>query len=488
MDAEAVRVQPKPPGRMVRIALIAGWGAVLGCLFVNAARRVGGPTGDFVHFFAAAQAMVHGQDIYTSGIGWYIYPPLLAFLYTPLVSLPPAAAAMVMLVCNMTLMVLSVFLATREFSRRFGARIGGWTTCAVALTAVLLTADKLKGELQMWQTNMLLLFLFTSALCLLDRRPGLAGLALGFAFNIKYWPIVLMPYLLLRRRWAAAAAFAASIVAFALLPAVETGWEVNLKDQAVAYRGLLRVVGLPMGTGQGANVPSLAAGMSVSIPSAAARLAGAGGSPAVGYAFAALVGLTALAAAAWLYRRNGVALLYRPDGVKNGDPATRAVVGLEWAGLLTAVLLFSPQTNPRHLSLLLFVQTAAALLLLCPRRDVARLPLLIGTIVLVLGLVLPPADPIFGARSAGALEVWRGVGGPCWCALAMLGALLWVGMRYARPPANTTTASLAARRSGFVPGTQAQPPKSVTPSDRRKSSSSSARPVTSAGGVRVSRP
>ncbi len=456
-------MQPKPPGRMVRIALIAGWIAVLGCLFVNAARRVGGPTGDFVHFFAAARAMVRGQDIYTSGIGWYIYPPLLAFLYTPLVSLPPAAAAMVMLVCNMTLMVLSVFLATREFSRRFGVQIGGWTTCAVALTAVLLTADKLKGELQMWQTNMLLLFLFTSALCLLDRRPGLAGLALGFAFNIKYWPIVLMPYLLLRRQWTAAAAFAASIVAFALLPSVETGWKVNLNNQAVAYRGLLRVVGLPVGTGQGANVPSLAAGMSVSIPSAAARLAG--GSPAVGYAFAALVGLTALAAAAWLYRRNGVAFLYRPDGVKNGDPATRAVVGLEWAGLLTAVLLFSPQTNPRHLSLLLFVQTAAALLLLCPRRNVARLPLLIGTTVLVLGLVLPPADPFLGARfgvwSAEALKVWRGVGGPCWCALAMLATLLWVGMQYARLPAsaNGGAARLAAWRNGTVinPGTPATP-------------------------------
>ncbi len=49
--------------------------------------------------------------------------------------------------------------------------------------------------------------------------------------------------------WTAAAAFVASIMAFALLPAVETGWDVNLKNQAVAYRGLLRVVGLPAGTG-----------------------------------------------------------------------------------------------------------------------------------------------------------------------------------------------------------------------------------------------
>ncbi len=201
--------------------------------------------------------------------------------------------------------------------------------------------------------------------------------------------------------------------------------------------------------------------MSVSIPSAAARLAG--GPPQVGYAVAGLVGLTALAAVAWLYRRNGLSFLYRPDGLKSGNPATRAVVGLEWAGLLTAVLLFSPQTNPRHLSLLLFVQTAAALLLLCPRKGVARLPLLIGTAVLVLGLVLPPGDPFFGAQvgvwSAGALEVWRTIGGPCWCALAMLASLLWVGLQYARSPApeNTAAARLAAWRNGAAinPGTQA---------------------------------
>jgi hypothetical protein len=407
--------------------------------------------------------------------------------------LPRAAAETFVLVGNTTLLVLSVFLATREFARRFGAKIGGWTTCAVALTAALLTADKLKGELQMWQTNLLLLFLFTAALCLLDRRPGFAGLALGFAFNIKYWPIVLIPYLLLRRRWTAAAAFAASIAAFALLPAVETGWDVNLKNQAVAYRGLLRVVGLPAGTGQGANVPGLAAGMSVSIPSAAARLAGAGGSPEVGYAAAGLVGLTALAAAAWLYRRNGVSFLYRPDGVKNGDPATRAVVGLEWAGLLTAVLLFSPQTNPRHLSLLLFVQTPAALLLLCPRRGASRLPLLIGTVVLVLGLLLPPGEQFFGARvgvwSAGSLEVWRTIGGPCWCALAMLASLLWVGLPYAHlpAPANPAAARLAAWRkvvvpsilgSAIKPGMPATTASAVPSPARRRSRQSPSRPLT----------
>ena len=432
----------KTPSRLMRIVVVAGWAVLVACLFVNAVRRVGGPTGDFVHFYEAARAMARGQDLYSSGRGGYIYPPLLAFLYTPFAGLPANAAAVVLLVCNTALMLASGFLAAGELARRFGVRADPWQTAGVALVAALLVADKLKGELQMWQTNLLLLFLFTAALRLLDRRPTLAGAALGVAFNIKYLPIVLLPYLLLRRRWAAAGAFAASAAGFALLPAALTGWDANLRNQAVAYDGILRLVGVPVGPARAANVEGITAAFSVSIPSAFARLAG--GSAVLGLAAAGLVGLAAAAAAAWMYRRNGVPFLYRPDGARPEAQPARALAGVEWAALMTAVLAFSPQTNTRHLSLLLFVLTAAVVLLAFPHRGVARWPLLVGTSVLVLGLVLPPGSQEFGER-LGALftasvESWRAIGGPSWCALAMLGTLLWVGLRYAR--------SLAEARGG----------------------------------------
>ena len=304
----------KTPGRLRWIVLVAAWAAVLACLFLNAVRRVGGDTGDFVHFYEAARAMVRGEDIYSSGRGGYIYPPLLAFLYSPLAGLPQNAAAVVLLAGNMALLLGSVFLAVREMARRFDVRADGWKTAAVALTAVLLVGDKLKGELQMWQTNLLMLFLFTAALRLLDRRPALAGIALGLAFNIKYLPIVVLPYLLLRRRWTAAGAFAASAVGFALLPAVLTGWNVNLHYQAVAYSGLFRLMGVYVGAAQAANIDGITAEFSVSIPSGIARLAGAGGSAGVALAAAGLLALAAAAGAAWMYRRNGVPFLYRPDG------------------------------------------------------------------------------------------------------------------------------------------------------------------------------
>ena len=325
-------------------------------------------------------------------------------------------------------------------------RANAWKSAAVALVAVLLVGDKLKGELQMWQTNLLMLFLFTAALALIDRWPTLAGAVLGVAFNIKYLPVVFLPYLLLRRRWKTAGAFAASAVGFALLPAILTGWDANLHNQAVAYSGLLRLMGVPVGAARAANINGITAEFSVSIPSGVARLAG--GSAGVALAAAGLVALAVAAIAAWIYRRNGVPFLYRPDGFRADAPSVRAIAGLEWAVLVTAVLVFSPQTNTRHLSLLLMVQTLAVLLLASPRPGISRWPLLVGTAVLAFGLIFPPGTQDFiqvvGIWCAGPLEAWRLIGGPSWCALAMLGTLLWVGLRYARVPPGAAATRLAS--------------------------------------------
>src|SRR5438128_8488606 len=53
-------------------------------------------------------------------------------------------------------------------------------------------------------------------------------------------------------------------------------------------------------------------------------------------------------------------------------------------------------------------------------------PLALGTLLLTLGLVLPPG----GAGYDASVRFWHYHGGPCWCALAMYGTLLWTGLRY----------------------------------------------------------
>jgi hypothetical protein len=399
---------------------------LLSYLLANAFSRIPrSDTGDFGHFYHAAKAMHEGRDIYASWHQGYVYPPLLAFLYEPFALLSENAAATVLLFVNVLLMSVSALLGARELTRRFGS--ADWATAGLAIAAILLTEDKLRGELQMWQTDLIMLLLLILALCLLDRWPALAGSALGLAFNIKYLPVVALPYLLARRRFVAAAAFVVSAVGFALLPAIRTGWQANLDYLAVAYRGLFHLVGT--GTeAPAAHVWNIDNGLSVSITSAFARILPAWAALIAGGG----VALVMLFFASRLYGHRKVAFWYRPDGVSdNGnDPVCRAIAGLEWVGLSVGTLVFSPQTNTRHLSMLLLANTAAVVLLFQGRNGtrVPRWPLAFGTVLLALAVSFPPG----GQQRPSLLGPWHHMGGPTWVALGMYATLLWFGLQHAQ--------------------------------------------------------
>jgi hypothetical protein len=407
-----------------RLVIGVGWALLLGYLGVNALSRIPrDDTGDFGHFYHAARAMNEGQDIYAAWQQGYIYPPLLAFLYEPFALLSEPAAALCVLFVNLLLLTASALLAARELARRWGGPTG-FAVAGFALVAVLLTEDKLRGEIQMWQTNCLMLFLLTAALCLLDRWPTLAGGALGMAFSIKYLPLVALPYLLLRRRFVAAGSFVVSAVGFAFLPAIRTGWQTNLDYLTIAYRGLFRMLGIHT-TGEAANIWSIDNGLSVSITSALARALPSGAAMAV----AGVVALGVLFWASRQYRRSNLAFWYRPDGQANrwNDPTVRAIVGLEWVGLWVAALAFSPQTNTRHLSMLLLANTTAVVLLFGRRwsTQVPRWPLVLATVLLAVALIFPPG----GQRVPWLHGPWHQMGGPTWAALGMYVILLWFGLR-----------------------------------------------------------
>ncbi len=87
--------------------------------------------GDFRHFYYAARAMLDHTDLYTSGTGGYLYPPLIAFMYTPVARLAYRHAALVMLVINVLFDIAGVLLTARAFADRFDLgraahRCGGW--------------------------------------------------------------------------------------------------------------------------------------------------------------------------------------------------------------------------------------------------------------------------------------------------------------------------------------------------------------------------
>jgi hypothetical protein len=381
--------------------------------------------GDFEHFFHAAQAMRAGQDIYSAGAQGYIYPPLIAFLFMPLTFLSVQTAAQLMLTVNIAMAAGCAWIASAEALQRFGLANERGLLLKVSTLTLLLSATRLRGEIQMWQTDLPMMLLLLLALRQLDARPWLAGLLLGAAVNIKYLPLVYIPYLLARRRHQAAAWAGLGVLVFALLPALGSGWDANAHHWSRALSGMLRLVGLAGSAeaGTSANIDPIAAGYSLSLTSGIARVLGPGFSPLFAMVAAAAAGLVAAVGIARLYRWQEMPLLAWPAPALQRAQPYFAFVMLEWTGLMTFALALSPQTNPRHTSLLLMAFAPMAVILCRPRTAAARVLAVSAVAIALLGLSIPTNLDVLGP----AFGAWREIGGAGWCLLLAVPLCLSAG-------------------------------------------------------------
>jgi len=413
--------------RRVAIALsLAGLG-FLAWLASRSGARHPPQTADFFDFYYAAVAARLGTPLHESGDGGYIYPPLLAVLLTPLSHLGPSAARLAWAALLTALLPVAAWLSARVAARSFG--LPAWTPGVVAAgaLAVILLGETWKSEFEWLNCDLLLILATVGALVLLERRPALAGGLLGAAAAIKYLPLLFLPYLIVRGRWRAAAGLAVGLGAALLLPAAYLGWDRNLAALGVAVRGLGGMSGVVDQAGAAvasgaARIEPVVAGYSMSVTSAAARVAeGAGLGRPWGLAIAGVVAAACTGLAWSLYHARGERFWRRrpPDAVDG------ALTAVEWSGVVVAGLLFSPQTSHRHLNMLLpVVALACALALLgSPRRRGAIL-LVAGQVVLLVGATAVPGLP--GLRRA--TELWSAYGGKAACVAGMYATVLWVGL------------------------------------------------------------
>jgi hypothetical protein len=154
-----------------------------------------------------------------------------------------------------------------------------------------------------------------------------------------------------------------------------------------------------------------------------------------------------------IYRLTRTPLLDWPSMREQTDEPWRAIVALEWAGLVVAVLAFSPQTNTCHLFNLLLVTTPIAVLCVAA-RDIgagSRAVLIAGALIMVGCVTLPPGH--FDDRTAArhVLE-WKQMGGPCVGIVIGYFALLWVGLRYAMSCAPVAVRTLPPKADGYAAG------------------------------------
>ena len=202
-----------------RIALLAGLAlalALLGLVFTS-------NLVDFPVYYAAGRSLLSGRtDLYAPDFALgvvmdYRYPPFFLLAILPLCALPYSIAAYVWYLLLAAAAVGCVIVVARAapISRKPAATL--WiVTLAVAQYFVM--------ALHYGNAHLLVVFLFFAAMYFLTAgRSTLAALPLSLGITIKLTPILLLPYLVLKKKWTLMLALCLLLVTLNLIPALYFG-------------------------------------------------------------------------------------------------------------------------------------------------------------------------------------------------------------------------------------------------------------------------
>jgi len=209
---------------------------------------------DFRHMYVASCLLREGGNFYDAEalraeavrqgverLNPYVYPPLLAILLLPLSLLPFQAAGILWWLVNIAL-ALGAFLLLGDLME---TQKKPWNWVLVAF--LMATSEPLTRSLTAGQLNLLLLFLLTLCLYLLERdRPIAGGVILGLAAALKVFPALLIAMLFWRRKFRAGWAALGTAAGLTLLSTIIAGWSTSLD-----YLGVLRQMGYGSSTWSG---------------------------------------------------------------------------------------------------------------------------------------------------------------------------------------------------------------------------------------------
>jgi alpha-1,2-mannosyltransferase len=157
---------------------------------------------DLQVYVAGGAHLLAGEPLYAGGVLLdlpFVYPPIAAVLFAPLTFVPLTLLKIAWTVVGVALLVAVV--------RRCAPGLPPGTI--VLLVALALWLDPVRTTLYLGQVNVVLL-----ALVVLDltRRSRWTGVGLGIAAAVKLTPLLFVAYLLLTRRFRAAATALATFV------------------------------------------------------------------------------------------------------------------------------------------------------------------------------------------------------------------------------------------------------------------------------------
>ncbi|HEY2784027.1 MAG TPA: glycosyltransferase family 87 protein [Fimbriiglobus sp.] len=171
-------------------------------------------------FVAAGSNLLAGNDIFTIETG-YTYPPFQALLASPFFRMPVGLAAFVWYAVNAFSLVWLLRSAWRLSGggRLDGEPPAGWREEAVCFLGLSVGGCFLFHAIAHQQTDIIVSALAVGGCEFLSRGRGkTAGVLIGLAAAMKCTPLLFAPYLILKRRFAAAACLLAAAVGVNFLP------------------------------------------------------------------------------------------------------------------------------------------------------------------------------------------------------------------------------------------------------------------------------
>lgn len=266
---------------------------------------------DFAVYRTAGSRVLDAAPLFRADDGHYQfkYFPAFALAMVPFAVVPVEAAKAIWFALSVFLLTWLVRWSVRALpDPRTSSRRLTWL-------AILLMAKFYAHELNLGQTNILLGVLLIGALAAAQaRRPLLAGALVAAGVFVKPYALILVPWLFFAAGLTSLMAFGAIAGLGVLLPAVVYGWQGNLQLIADWYR-----------TVSGTTAPNLLAPENVSLATMWAKWLGPGPDAST-LAVITAGGAIALAAAAWVWRRD-----------------VRQPAYLEFGVLMLLVPLLSPQ-------------------------------------------------------------------------------------------------------------------------------------------------
>ncbi|HZM86549.1 MAG TPA: glycosyltransferase family 87 protein [Blastocatellia bacterium] len=210
----------KIPSRIILIVACSILVALLGLIFIRNLI-------DFPVYYAAGSSLLSGRtDLYAPDYALgrvmdYRYPPFFLVALAPLWRAPYELAAYIWYLLSALEIAGCLVIVNRVFPVLRSSR-KAWILLSLAALQYFVMA------LHYGNAHLLATFLLFSALyCLLQRKDVVGGLLIALAISIKVTPVLLLPYLALKKQWKMLGAICVFVVAINLLPAAYFGIRVN---------------------------------------------------------------------------------------------------------------------------------------------------------------------------------------------------------------------------------------------------------------------